>query len=84
MLFFDIWDLWISDTAKKAPEISDDFGKNSRELVSLRILESLTPKGNRNNNSAACAEGEQIELDPSNNCEDVLRHVLEQVFTFNL
>ena len=72
------WHLCDSDIIKKAPEVSDDeLGKNCREVVSLRILESLIVKGNQNKNKDAATVGQKLELDPSNNCEDVLRQISE-------
>ncbi|XP_027065399.1 uncharacterized protein [Coffea arabica] len=66
------------DIIKKAPEVSDDeLGKNCREVVSLRILESLIVKGNQNKDKDAATVGQKLELDPSNNCEDVLRQISE-------
>ncbi|KAL3533832.1 hypothetical protein ACH5RR_007353 [Cinchona calisaya] len=67
------------DMVKNASEIADDLGKNSKEMVSLGILESLTVKGNRSIDIATPAEGQKNELDPSNHCEDVLRHILEEM-----
>ncbi|OIT20231.1 PREDICTED: uncharacterized protein LOC109220467 [Nicotiana attenuata] len=61
---------------KKSPEISDDLGRNAREMVSLRVLESLFVQRIPNANNVASVPGANIELDPSNSCEDVLRRIL--------
>ncbi|KAI3463897.1 hypothetical protein Pfo_020560 [Paulownia fortunei] len=65
------------DLLEKTPEISDDLGRNARELVSLRILESFFGQGARAN-PASSASSQKIRLDPSDSCEDVLRRILTE------
>ncbi|CAN4118580.1 unnamed protein product [Withania somnifera] len=69
---------------KGTPEISDDLGRNAREMVSLRVLESLFVKKNSDANNVASVPGDKIELDPSMGCEDVLRCILLEVSASDL
>ncbi|XP_049402291.1 uncharacterized protein LOC125866050 isoform X1 [Solanum stenotomum] len=69
---------------KRTPEISDDLGRNAREMVSLRILESLFVRKNSGANSVASVPGDKVELDPSRDCEDVLRCILLEMSASNL
>ncbi|XP_004249272.1 uncharacterized protein [Solanum lycopersicum] len=69
---------------KKTPAISDDLGRNAREMVSLRLLESLFVRENSDANSVASVPGDKVELDPSRDCEDVLRCILLEVSASNL
>ncbi|KAH0685726.1 hypothetical protein KY290_017254 [Solanum tuberosum] len=52
------------------------MGRNARELVSLRVLETLSVEEISNANNDASVPGDKIELDRSVHCEDVLRHLL--------
>ncbi|XP_055808926.1 uncharacterized protein LOC129877450 isoform X2 [Solanum dulcamara] len=72
------------DLVKRTPEISDDLGRNAREMVSLRVLESLFVQKNSYANSVTSVPGDKIELDPSRDCEDVLRCILLEVSASNL
>ncbi|KAJ8528548.1 hypothetical protein K7X08_022240 [Anisodus acutangulus] len=64
------------DLVKQTTEVSDDMGRNARELVSLRVLETLSVQEISNANNDASVPGDKIELDQSVRCEDVLRHLL--------
>ncbi|WMV19286.1 hypothetical protein MTR67_012671 [Solanum verrucosum] len=64
------------DLVKRTPEISDEMGRNARELVSLRVLETLSVQEISNANNDASVPVDKIELDRSVHCEDVLRHLL--------
>ncbi|MCD7458782.1 hypothetical protein HAX54_039161 [Datura stramonium] len=66
---------------KRTPEISDDLGRNAREMVSLRVLESLFVQ---KTNDVASVPGDKIELDPSMGCEEVLRCILLEVSASDL
>ncbi|KAH7844464.1 hypothetical protein Vadar_028284 [Vaccinium darrowii] len=70
------------DLVKRTPEISDDLGKNAREMVSLRILESFFARQSASKNGG-CAPDSKIELDPSKRCEDVVRHILDETSASN-
>ncbi|KAL0318744.1 UNVERIFIED_CONTAM: hypothetical protein Sangu_2030600 [Sesamum angustifolium] len=63
------------DLVEKSPLISDDHGKNARELVSLRILESFLVRG-APSNSVSSASSPKIGFDPSESCEEVLQEIL--------
>lgn len=76
---FDFNSSCITDLVKRTPEISDDLGRNAREMVSLRVLESLFVRKNSDANSVTSVPGDKIELDPSRDCEDVLRCILLEV-----
>ncbi|MFS7934259.1 putative transcription factor MYB-HB-like family [Helianthus anomalus] len=60
---------------KMAPAISGDAGKDTREIVSLRILESLFDNGNE---ATVDGKAPKISFDPSERCEDVLKKILHE------
>lgn len=64
---------------KKALAISDDLGKDSREVVSLRMLESMFTHGNEATIDTHSTQNAKISFDPSEQCEDVLHRILEEV-----
>ncbi|KAK4377936.1 hypothetical protein RND71_004232 [Anisodus tanguticus] len=64
---------------KRTPELSDDLARNAREMVSLRILESLFVQKISGANNVASVPGDKIKLDPSRSCEDVLHRILLEV-----
>lgn len=66
---------------KKTPEIFEDIGKNAREWVSLRILESFYDQGIRAN-SVFSTPTKRKGFDPSEQCEDVLRRMLPEVLVY--
>ncbi|KAM7524537.1 hypothetical protein LguiA_014439 [Lonicera macranthoides] len=66
------------DLVKRTPEISDDMGKNAREMVSFRILESLFVKALGTTNDVASLSDSKIGFDSSERCEDVLRRILDE------
>ncbi|KAK2995771.1 hypothetical protein RJ640_010747 [Escallonia rubra] len=67
------------DLVKRTPEISDDVGKNAREMVSFRILESMFVQGSGITDGAVSAPDSEIGFDPSEQCEDVLRRILPEL-----
>lgn len=71
----------MADLVKRTPEISDEMGRNARELVSLRVLETLSVQEISNANNDSSVPGYKIELDRSVYCKDVLRHLLMGVST---
>lgn len=75
--------LVLSDLVKRTPEISDDLGENAREMVSLRILESFFARQSGSKNGGSAIES-KIELDPSKQCEDVLRDIVHEVVSLVL
>lgn len=68
----------VLDFLEKMPETSDDHSRNAREMVSLRVLESLSSQG-ACANPVSSASGKKVRLDPSDRCEDVLQRILTEV-----
>ncbi|KAL6554727.1 hypothetical protein OROHE_007466 [Orobanche hederae] len=67
------------DLLEETPEVYHDLGRNARELVSLRILESLFVQGARAN-LVSSTSGQKIRLEPFDcSCEDVLRRILTEI-----
>ncbi|KAF7144792.1 hypothetical protein RHSIM_Rhsim04G0100400 [Rhododendron simsii] len=71
------------DLVKRTPEISDDLGENAREMVSLRILESFFARQSGSKNGGSAIDS-KIELDPSKQCENVLRDIVHETSASNL
>ena len=78
---FDYYGSCITDLVKQIPEISDEMGRNARELVSLRVLETLSVQEISHANNDASVPGDKFELKQSVHCEDVLHHLLFEVST---
>lgn len=79
----NIFVFMVIDLLKKIPQKSNYIGKNTRELVSLKFLESLFIQGARAN-PVSSSLSKTVRLDPSNHCEDVLRRMLYEVlFSFS-
>lgn len=68
----------LMDLLKKIPQKSNHIGKDTRELVSLKFLESLFIQGARAN-PVSSSLSKTVRLDPSNHCEDVLRRLLYEI-----
>lgn len=64
---------------KQTPEVSYDMGRNARELVSLRFLETLSVQEMSNANDVASILSDKIEFDRSVYSEDVLRRLFSGV-----
>ncbi|KAL3824997.1 hypothetical protein ACJIZ3_021026 [Penstemon smallii] len=71
------------DLVKKIPELSNDICRNAREMVSLRILESIYFQG-ADANSISLSSSPKIRLDLSERCEDVLLKILPETSESNL
>lgn len=71
------------DLIRRTPDLTADIGKNARELVCFKLLETFSVEGNQNNNEDASALCQKIEFDPSDSCEDVLGHILQEVSASN-
>ncbi|GFP90634.1 hypothetical protein PHJA_001207500 [Phtheirospermum japonicum] len=71
------------DLLEKSPEIADNLGKNARELVFLRILESFLGHGAQSD-SVSAASSPKIAFHPSESCEDVLQQILLKTPASNL
>lgn len=79
----DICVFMVIGLLKKTPEISNDTGANARELLSLKLLESLFIQVARANPESS-ALSKTVKLDPSYHCEDVLQQILSEVlFSFS-
>lgn len=76
---FDISGICITDLVKQTPEVSYDMGRNARELVSLRFLETLSVQEMSNANDVASILSDKIEFDRSVYSEDVLRRLFSGV-----
>ncbi|CAI9297757.1 unnamed protein product [Lactuca saligna] len=64
---------------RMAPAISGDLGKDAKEVVSLRILESLFPQtGDEAVADADAGQNGKITFDSSESCEDVLQQILRE------
>ncbi|KAL4558085.1 hypothetical protein LXL04_036281 [Taraxacum kok-saghyz] len=64
----------LTGIVNKAPPISDD----SREMVSLQVLESLFVHGNEPTIDTHSSQTPKISFDPSEQCEQVLHKILEE------
>ncbi|EYU46844.1 hypothetical protein MIMGU_mgv1a012220mg [Erythranthe guttata] len=67
----------VLDLLDNTPAMPDDLGKNVRELLSLRLLESFSAQGALASPVSSPAS-QKIRLDPSDCCEDVLRQILAE------
>ncbi|XP_057501747.1 uncharacterized protein LOC130785580 [Actinidia eriantha] len=72
------------DLVKRTPEISDDLGKNAREKVSLRFLESFIAQRIGSTKGLSPAPDSKIEFDLSENFEDLVRNILHEITASNL
>ncbi|XP_075108582.1 uncharacterized protein LOC107792307 isoform X4 [Nicotiana tabacum] len=66
---------FLIDLVKQTPEVSDDMGRNVRELVSLRFLETFSVQEMSNASDVASVPSDKIEFDRSVRSEDVLRRL---------
>lgn len=73
-----------SDLVTRTCEISDNIGKSAKELISLRILEKLFVKKIWNSDNTAFEAHPKIRFDSSQRCENVLKHILQEVLNFIL
>ncbi|XP_073139826.1 uncharacterized protein [Henckelia pumila] len=71
------------DLLEKTQELSDDLSRNTREFVSLRILENVVFK-EASASPISSTSFSKINLNPSERCEDVLRKILLQTSASNL
>ncbi|KAK9053616.1 hypothetical protein SSX86_024690 [Deinandra increscens subsp. villosa] len=68
----------LAGLVEKAPAISVDMGKNAKEMVSLRILDSLFLQENEDAVDSDSDRNAKISVDPSEHCEDILHKILEE------
>ncbi|XP_075669077.1 uncharacterized protein LOC142638892 [Castanea sativa] len=64
---------FLHDLIELAPDLDDDLGKNMREMLALRCLESLCGPSNEVNNGHS-----KVGFDFSESCEDVLQHIMHE------
>ena len=69
----------LSDLVQSAPELPDDLGKNTREMIALRCLEDFIAPQNGITSNGPSAEGPKVQFDLSESCEDVLQRILQEV-----
>lgn len=71
----------VVDLVKKIPgEFRENEGKNARELVCLRILESLSLLEKGKSSGVLPEPDSSARISPSDHCEDVLRKVQLKVY----
>ncbi|KAK1437096.1 hypothetical protein QVD17_02881 [Tagetes erecta] len=68
----------LAGLVEKAPANSVCLGKDSKEIISLRMLESLFLHGNEVTVDTDSAQNAKISFDPSEDCEDVMHKILEE------
>lgn len=65
--------------AKRTPEITGDLGKDAREMVYFRVLDTLASQQVRSNGSVLpSAPVSENKIDPSEGCENVVRRLLHE------
>lgn len=67
-----------------APEIPDDLGKNTREMVALRCLEDLFCRSDNGIANDVTSKELKVTFDLSESCEDVLQSILQEVIRFTI
>ncbi|KAI3514360.1 hypothetical protein L1887_12701 [Cichorium endivia] len=63
---------------RTTPAISGELGKDAKEVVSLRILESLFPQGDEAIVDADAGQNGKISFKSSERCQDVLKQILHE------
>lgn len=71
-----IHDFFLTDLMIKAPEVSDNLGRNVKEMIALRCLEALF---SGITNDVHPVVHSKMGFDPSESCEDVLQCILRKV-----
>ncbi|XP_002526722.2 uncharacterized protein LOC8278948 isoform X1 [Ricinus communis] len=70
----------LHDLIDEAPELPEDLGKNTREMVALKCLEHLfTNNTNEAPNDAPSVPNQKIKFDLNEACEDVLQSILKEM-----
>ncbi|XP_062117651.1 uncharacterized protein LOC133831396 [Humulus lupulus] len=73
----------LRDVIEAAPELPDDLGKNTKEIVALRCLEGLFSSQNEISSDVPSAQGLKVGFDLSVSCEDVLQRILQETLGSN-
>lgn len=68
---------------RMTPAIAGELGKDTKEVVSLRILESLFPQGDEAVVDADAGQNGKISFNSSERCQDVLKQILHEVILIN-
>ncbi|KAJ6756319.1 RING/FYVE/PHD ZINC FINGER SUPERFAMILY PROTEIN [Salix purpurea] len=74
----------LRELIEAAPEIPDDFGKNTREMVALRCLEDLFCRRDNGVANDVTSKGLKVTFDLSESCEDVLQSILQETSVSDL
>ncbi|GAB2233245.1 hypothetical protein Droror1_Dr00002464 [Drosera rotundifolia] len=74
----------IYDLISEMPELFDNLGKNAREAVALRCLESLFAPADGLQTESIHSQHSGVRIDSSKSCEDVLFHLSEEESLTNL
>lgn len=72
----------LNDLIARTPDFLDPSAKNAREMVSLRCLEALSASGN--SRDVPPYLDSKIEINLSQQCEDVIQRIVRQVPVSNL
>ncbi|GAA0151830.1 hypothetical protein LIER_10463 [Lithospermum erythrorhizon] len=67
----------ILELIKDVPDISDELGRNARELLAIRVLENLYSREICKKNSSVPSPGSKAKIDDSHFCEEVVNHILQ-------
>ncbi|KAL5572999.1 hypothetical protein UlMin_022596 [Ulmus minor] len=74
----------LHDLVDTAPELPDDLGKNTNEMVALKCLEGLFAPVCANTSEAPSVQDSKVRFDLSESCEDVLQRILQGTSVSNL
>ncbi|XP_024018435.1 uncharacterized protein LOC21385959 [Morus notabilis] len=74
----------LHDVVQSAPELPDDLGKNTREMIALRCLEDFIAPQDGITSDAPSAAGSKVQFDLSEGCQDVLQRILQETSVSNL
>lgn len=68
----------LKELVKSTPEITGDMGKNAREMVYFRVLDTLASQQVRIKGSVSSAPVCENKIDPSESCENVVLRILQK------
>lgn len=71
--------LFLSGLIDLAPELPEDLGKKTREMVALRCIEHLFGSRNDAETNNPSADKPNVTFDMSRSCEDVLLSIMKEV-----
>lgn len=67
----------ILELIKSVPNVSDELGRNARELVAIRVLENLYAREVRRKNSSVMLQESHTVMDVYQFCEEVVNFVFQ-------